>query len=197
MSGSDSLFNHTDLKIIKRRPLLQSWLRVEQVSLKHRLFQGGWSREIQRELLVKQAAAGILLYDPERDEVLLVRQFRIGLLDDQQSPWLLELVAGLVESGEKPDQVASREAGEEAACEPEDLIHICDYFNSPRRQHRKDSSVLWASGHQRSRRCVRPRRRGRGHSGSSDEVWPGYIFHGKWANQQRHVTDCIAMVTAE
>jgi len=124
-------FSHQDVQIIRREPILESWLRVDKISLKHKLFEQGWSGEIQRELLVKQSAVGVLLYDPQRDEILLVRQFRIGMIDSKQSPWLLELVAGLVDSGEEPGDVVIREAMEEADCEPTDLIHICNYYNSP------------------------------------------------------------------
>lgn len=122
---------HQDLQIIDRELILDSWLRVEKVRLKHKLIERGWSGELQRELLVKQSAVGVLLFDPQRDEILLVRQFRIGVIDSKQSPWLLELVAGLVDSGEEPADVVKREAMEEADCEPTDLIHICDYYSSP------------------------------------------------------------------
>jgi len=62
---------------------------------------------------------------------VLVRQFRVGLIDHQADAWLLELVAGMVKPGEKAEQVAIRESIEEADCEPTDLIRICEYFNSP------------------------------------------------------------------
>jgi len=123
--------DHKDIDIIARQSILRSWLRVDQIKLKHRLFEQGWSSELVRELLVKQSAVGVLLYDPDRDTILLVRQFRIGMIDSNQSPWLLELVAGLVDSGEAPVDVVKREAKEEADCVPTELIHICDYYNSP------------------------------------------------------------------
>lgn len=84
-----------------------------------------------RELLLKAEAVGVLLYDPDVDAVVMVRQFRTGALDSSASPWLLELVAGMVDSDESPEEVARRESKEEANLEPADLIRVCEYYNSP------------------------------------------------------------------
>ena len=84
-----------------------------------------------RELLLRPRAVGVLLFDPVRQEVVLVRQIRIGMLDEGQDPWLLELVAGMVEPGEAPIEVAARESREEANMTPQNLVKICEYYNSP------------------------------------------------------------------
>ncbi|MDB4004704.1 NUDIX domain-containing protein, partial [Gammaproteobacteria bacterium] len=68
---------------------------------------------------------------PAQQQVVLVRQIRVGMLDEGQNPWLLELVAGMVESGEEPIEVAARESLEEANTKPQDLLQICEYYNSP------------------------------------------------------------------
>src|SRR5690554_7851398 len=46
--------------------------------------------------------------------LVLVEQFRIGALDKSPVPWLLEIVAGLIDTDEEPAEVARREAREEA-----------------------------------------------------------------------------------
>jgi ADP-ribose pyrophosphatase len=84
-----------------------------------------------RELLLRPRAVGVLLFDPVQQQVVLVRQIRVGMLDEGQHPWLLELVAGMVESGEEPIEVAARESLEEANTKPQDLLQICEYYNSP------------------------------------------------------------------
>ena len=84
-----------------------------------------------RELILRQRAVGVLLFDPAQQQVVLVRQIRVGMLDEGQHPWLLELVAGMVESGEEPIEVAARESLEEANTKPQDLLQICEYYNSP------------------------------------------------------------------
>jgi ADP-ribose pyrophosphatase len=127
----DPTLTNKDVKVEKRTTRHDGFLRVDQLLLKHRLIEGGWSESITRELQVKAAAVAVLLFDPDRDEVVLVRQFRVGMLSEQGSPWLLEIVAGMVEEGEKPEDVVIRESKEEADIKPEKIIKICEYYNSP------------------------------------------------------------------
>jgi ADP-ribose pyrophosphatase len=80
---------------------------------------------------------GVLLYDPILDSVALVEQFRVGAYGHQRvhntnnSPWLLELVAGLIDKKETPEYVAEREAEEEAGALIKQLEPIHQYFSSP------------------------------------------------------------------
>lgn len=104
---------------------------MQQYRLRHRLFAGGWSGSIKRELLVRGSATCVLPYDPVADQVVLCEQFRIGALLHERSPWLLELVAGINEPGETAESVALREAEEEAGLELLELEKICDYLTSP------------------------------------------------------------------
>ena len=124
-------FGKSDYLIQTRRKRFRGFLRIDTITLKHRLFLGDWSSEIKRELLVREEAVGVLLFDPKRDEIVLVRQFRVGLVDKGDSPWVLELVAGMVEVGEELVEVALREVREESNAEVSKLIKICDYFSSP------------------------------------------------------------------
>lgn len=131
MSRSQTEFSNEDVEILSREVCHDGFLRVERLKLRHRLFGGDWSEILDRELQVKAPAVGILLYDPVRDEVLLIRQFRMGMMDERSNSWPLELVAGMVGEGEKLEEVAIRESQEESNTTPTDLIHICDYYNSP------------------------------------------------------------------
>jgi ADP-ribose pyrophosphatase len=131
MEALDSPFQPDDIDIQSRTTSHSGFLRIDTLRLRHRLFDGGWSDNMQRELLVRPPAVGVLLFDPVRDEIVLVRQFRIGVLDEDNDKWLLELVAGMVDPGEAPLEVARREAQEEADCSPADLVAIGEYYNSP------------------------------------------------------------------
>lgn len=131
MSNLDSEFDSRDVEVLERKELHRRFLRIELLTLKHRQHEGGWLGPLQRELLVKAPAVGVLLFDPVHDKVVLVRQFRVGVMDDKHSPWILELVAGLVDKDETLEEVASRECIEEANLQPADLLRICDYYNSP------------------------------------------------------------------
>lgn len=139
MNKLQSEFGIADTEVLKREVCHRGFMQLERLQLRHKLFAGGWSEVIERELLVKDQAVGVLLFDPAREEVVLVRQFRVGALGATQSPWLLELVAGMVGEDEELIEVASREAQEESNCSPENLTEITSYYNSPGTSNEKIS----------------------------------------------------------
>lgn len=121
----------TDYEIIERNVAYQGYFRVIKYLLRHRLFDGKWSKIVEREVFERPSAAGILLYDPKLDKVVLIEQFRPGTLSHTQDHWLIEIVAGILGKDETPADVAIREAMEEANCKVLELMPICDYFVSP------------------------------------------------------------------
>jgi ADP-ribose pyrophosphatase len=123
--------NENDCQIIEREVCYRGFYRLERLCLRHRLFAGGMSPAIVREVIEKGDVAAVLLYDPARDEVVMIEQFRIGARNDPRGGWLLEIVAGLIEPGESPAQVARREAREEAGCMVLDLLPISTFYTSP------------------------------------------------------------------
>jgi ADP-ribose pyrophosphatase len=103
------------LEILGRDVAYQGFFRIDRYRLRHRLFTGGWSAELTREVFERGRAVGVLLYDPVRDAVVLVEQFRLPAHLAGFSAWQLEIVAGLVDhDGESELEVARREAEEEA-----------------------------------------------------------------------------------
>ncbi|MFM8992086.1 MAG: NUDIX domain-containing protein [Alphaproteobacteria bacterium] len=119
------------VELVAHDRLFRSYLAIDRFEVRHRLFAGGTSGVIGRDLLVRGPAAAILLYDPERDQVALVEQFRIGALAAGMDPWILETVAGVVEPGEDAAEVAVREAFEEAGARVEDIVHVARHLSSP------------------------------------------------------------------
>lgn len=131
MNDNNEQFTHNDVQVVAREQCFKGFYSIQKYHVKHRLFSGGWSKVIQRELFVRYNATCVLLFDPARNKVVMVEQFRIGAIREANTPWLLELVAGLNGEGETPEEVARREALEEAGCELKALIHICSYLPSP------------------------------------------------------------------
>ncbi|MBI3196775.1 MAG: NUDIX domain-containing protein [Rhodospirillales bacterium] len=109
----------------------QGYFKVGRYFFRHSLHQGGQSPVISREVFERGHAAGVLPYDPLRDEVVLIRQFRAGLYAAGRHPWGWESVAGIIEDGETPEQVVRREAVEEAGLKVGDLIPIHNLMLSP------------------------------------------------------------------
>jgi ADP-ribose pyrophosphatase len=128
-----SVFGRGDVDILESTTCYQGFLRIDRLRLRCRLYEGGWSREITREVLHREPGIGVLLYDLHLDKVLMVEQFRVGCLDDRDNgPWALELVAGLLDdASESPEDVAKRESQEEAGVSVSRLLRICSYYNSP------------------------------------------------------------------
>ncbi len=125
------LYGREDVKLLNQRDLYKGFFRMTEYRFKHRLFEGGWSEEVKREVFERGNAGVLLAYDPKRDEVVLIEQIRIPAYETSETPWLLEVVAGMVEQGESPEDVVRREALEEAGvivgrCEP-----IVSYLSSP------------------------------------------------------------------
>ena len=122
-----------DLKveIVEREACFRGFYALDRVHLRHELFAGGMGPLISRELFVRHDAVCVLPYDPLRDAVVLIEQFRVGALDKSAHPWLLELVAGLIDKDEVPEEVARREAMEEAGLTLGELWPVTAYYPSP------------------------------------------------------------------
>jgi len=120
-----------DVRIRQNDTTYQGYLKVEAYHLTHRRFDGDWMPEIRREVLRRGAAVAVMLYDPGRDAVLLIEQFRIGAYVNGRPPWIMEIVAGMVGAGEDPADVARREVREEAGCDVLDLVPVYNYLVSP------------------------------------------------------------------
>ena len=131
VSLTTPLLSLDDVELLKRETLYEGFFRLEKMALRHRLFEGGWSKTMHREVHCRHDAVGVLLYDPARDALVLVEQFRAGAVNDPVSPWKLELVAGLVDKDESLEEVARRESLEEAGCEVGPLTLIHTYYPSP------------------------------------------------------------------
>lgn len=92
--------------------MYKGWGTLTEYVFRYRRFDGEVS-EISREVYDRGHAAGVLLYNPVDDKVILVRQFRPPALVNGHNPYILEAVAGLLD-GEMPEVCARREALEEA-----------------------------------------------------------------------------------
>jgi ADP-ribose pyrophosphatase len=118
--------------VLDKIPGYRGFFRLEKYRLRHELFRGGWSPDITRECLERGHAVAVLLYDPDHDQIVLLEQFRVGALEFPGGPWLLEIVAGIMDDpAETTEDVARRETVEEAGCALLDLIPICRYLVSP------------------------------------------------------------------
>ena len=120
-----------DFEVIEKNVCYQGFFRLEKYHLRHRLFSGEWSALLTREMFERGHAAAVLPYDPVRDEIVMIEQFRPGAIDAPGGPWLMEIVAGMIETGETAETVVKRESIEESGCVITDLIPLYDFLVSP------------------------------------------------------------------
>ncbi len=130
-NGLAVTYTKNDIEIIARETLYSGFFSLDLYRFRHRLFNGEMSGEVRREIFERGHAAVLLPFDPVRDEVVLVEQIRIAAYDSSESPWLLELVAGMIEEGESAEQVARREAVEEAGLDVGRVKKFMSYLASP------------------------------------------------------------------
>lgn len=123
-------FGPGDMRIRASERVFDGYFAVDRVTFEHRAFDGGWAPPVTREIFERGDAVGVLPYEPVSDSLVLIEQFRAGALRDAASPWMLELVAGIVEAGESDEEVVRREADEEAGCRLAQLEPIADYYPS-------------------------------------------------------------------
>ncbi|GAA5216902.1 ADP-ribose diphosphatase [Corallincola platygyrae] len=131
LSFNAQRFGKNDVELIATETLYQGFFSMVKYRLRHRLFAGGWSEPMDREVFERGHAVVLLPYDPVADTVVIQEQFRVGALATSEHPWLYELVAGIVEQGESSEEVAHREAEEEAGLKLGRLEHLHSYLASP------------------------------------------------------------------
>ncbi|MEE4662009.1 MAG: NUDIX domain-containing protein [Halieaceae bacterium] len=124
-------FGAADVRLLDDDEVFSGYYRVRRLTLEHRAFAGGWADPITRELFERGDAVGVLPWDVERDELVLIEQFRVGAMRGDASPWMFEIVAGIVEPGESDDEVARRETAEESGLALLDLAPSVSFFPSP------------------------------------------------------------------
>ena len=124
-------YNSDEVKIQSREYLFSGFIQVEKVSLQHRLFnQTEYTPILQRELIHRPEAAGVLIYDDAQQKFALIEQFRVGAMDDSDSAWQLEIIAGVLDGDESPESCIRRESLEESGCEIDELEHLFSFYPS-------------------------------------------------------------------
>lgn len=121
------------IEIRDREIAYQGFFRIDRYRLRHRLYSGGWSGEISREIFERGNAVGVLLYDPARDALVLIEQFRLAAHLAGFPAWEIEIVAGIIDrAGESALDVVRREAQEEAGLVIDgEILPIHRYLTSP------------------------------------------------------------------
>ena len=121
-----------DVALSSYRQPYAKFFAIDEYDLAFRRFDGNLSENVTRAAFVSGDAVTVLPYDPLRDRVMLVEQFRAGAYArGDRNPWSLEAIAGRIDPGETPEEAARREAAEEAGLQLGQMLHVADYYPSP------------------------------------------------------------------
>ncbi len=131
MSKQNPSFTSNDVEILGVEPVYDGFFKMQRYQFRHRLFAGGWSDTVTREIFERGHAVAVLPYDPVTNEFVLIEQVRIGALATASTPWLMEVVAGIIDDGELAESVCHREASEEAGITLTHLTKALSYLSSP------------------------------------------------------------------
>lgn len=122
----------TQVKIISRKKAFEGFHDLEEFVIQHTLDDAGtWSSNVHREVFHTGDAVNILMYNPEKDQLLLTEQFRVGAWAGGNEPWMLEFPGGLVDEGEDLETAARREALEESGCIVSRIEPVMAFHPSP------------------------------------------------------------------
>lgn len=124
-------FSKDDVDVQSITTRFQGYFRIDEYRVRHRTFAGGWTGTVVREIFERGHAVAVLPYDPVLDRVVLIEQYRTGALAAGRDPWLVEIVAGIIEPGESPEDVAHRETLEESGGVILDMVPVVDALMSP------------------------------------------------------------------
>ena len=126
-----NMYTKNDVQTLACEPLYKGFFKCNKFTIKHKLFNGEWSKPLQREFFERGKAAALLAYDKKKDCVILVEQFRFGAMNSQRSPWLFELIAGMIDEGQSAEDTVKREAVEEAGLIVNECQFMLSFFVSP------------------------------------------------------------------
>ncbi len=130
--AKDRHFNPSDVEVLSKETVFDGFFKIIRYKFKHRLFAGGWSGVVEREVFERGHAAALIPYDPDTDQVVLIEQIRLPAIGTGETPWLLELVAGMLDKdSEDSAELVKREAQEEAGLTVDYCTYICNFLSSP------------------------------------------------------------------
>ena len=118
-------------KIINKKNLYSGFFSLNKYEFTHKKHDGEWTSTVDREIFSGSNVSTLLPYDPIKKEIILIQQFRAGVLSRYDEDYLLEIVAGIIDEGENPEETAIRECFEETGCEVKKIYPIQSYFPAP------------------------------------------------------------------
>jgi len=104
--------------------------KIQEATLRFQKFNGQMSEPVRRLVFERGDSTAALLFNRDTQKVLLINQFRYPAYEKGQG-WLCEVVAGVIDANEQPEESVKREIREEIGYEAHELTHIATFYVSP------------------------------------------------------------------
>ena len=118
-------------QIINKKDLYSGFFKLKKLEFVHQKHDGSWTNKVDREIFSGAHVSTLLPYDPVRKEIVLIQQFRAGVISRYDDDYLYEIVAGIIDENESPEETAIRECVEETGCKVNKITEINEYFPAP------------------------------------------------------------------
>ena len=119
------------IEVLGQEWLSQGFMKLAKFTVQHERFDGSMIGPFTREIVMRTTAVGVLPYDPVADKFLLIEQFRLAAHLGNMPAWQREVIAGISDRDESPEDLARREAIEEANCKVTDLVEMTRFLPTP------------------------------------------------------------------
>ena len=118
------------VNIEDKRYILDDFFKVEEAFLQFELFNGKMSATVRRFSLERGNSVAVLALNLYTEKLSLIRQFRYPTYKNGHG-WIIETIAGMINSDETPEEAARREVQEETGLSIAALEHISTFYPSP------------------------------------------------------------------
>ena len=118
------------VSIERKRYILDDFFKVEEAYLHFEQFNGEMSPLVRRLNLERGNSAAVLVFNSSTEKLILISQFRYPTYQNNHG-WTIEAIAGMVDSGETPEESARRELQEEIGANIKSFEHIATFYPSP------------------------------------------------------------------
>ena len=118
------------IKNIKTKILSDNWYTLNKITFDYQLKNGEWVNQ-SRESYDRGNGATILLYNPSKKTVILIKQFRMpSYVNGNESGIIIETCAGLLD-GDEPETCVIKETKEETGYQINKAQKVFEAYMSP------------------------------------------------------------------
>jgi len=119
------------LKNIKRTTLSKEWATLYRIDYDYKFNNGVW-KSVSRESYDRGNGACVLLYNPQKNTVILTSQFRMPVYENNDNKgYSIEVCAGVIDGNEDAETCVIRETEEEVGYKILKAKKVLETYMSP------------------------------------------------------------------